>query len=83
MIKEDVRAAQRLKLIFMKAKKEKGITQTELAEKMGMSQSNLAIYINGHQPISLKVLLRLAEGLECNCSDIRPDIKDKYPCLNL
>lgn len=80
---EDIIAAERLKQIYLKVRKETGLNQTQLSEKIGMSQSNLAIYINGHQPISLKILLRLAEGLECNCSDIRPEIKDKYPCLDL
>ncbi len=80
---EDINAANRLKEIFKRYKEKTGVTQVQLAEKIGMSQSNLAIYINGHQPISLKILLRLSDGLECNCSDIRPEVKDKYQCLSL
>lgn len=78
MKEQDVKAANNLRTIWERRKEETGMNQTDFASVVGMSQSNFAIYLNKHQPISLKVLLKLCEALQCNASDIREELKDGY-----
>ena len=44
-------------------RKEAGITQTQLAEKCGMQQSNIARIENGRYGITIDVLARIAQTL--------------------
>jgi DNA-binding Xre family transcriptional regulator len=74
----DKQASVNLKRLWDDHKIRTGETQTEFAERIGMSQSNYAIYLNGHQPISLRVLIKICKGLKCNPSDIRHELKDGY-----
>lgn len=74
----DIEAAKKLKEIWTNYKNKYGITQEEFAFRLGFSQSNFSIYLNAKQSIGLKTLVKLADALECNCSDIRQELKDKY-----
>jgi len=73
----DQRAANNLKSIWLQHKEKRKTTQSEFAESIGISQSKFALYLNGHYPISLNNLVFFADALDCNCSDIRPEVKDK------
>lgn len=48
--------------------KEKGITITELAEKMGMAQGNLSKTLNGNPTV--ETLYKVSEILGVNTSDL-------------
>jgi transcriptional regulator with XRE-family HTH domain len=51
---------------------EGGITQTALAEEIGMDSSNLNRWLNGHVVPSLKNMLIIDEGLERLLADKTP-----------
>lgn len=74
----DLQAARNLKSIWLTFKKENKINQTDFAEGLGWSQGNFSQYLTGSIPIGLATLVKLANSLECNASDIREEIKDKY-----
>lgn len=58
-------------------RKELSLNQTELADKIGISQTHLASIENGVRRISLEDLLKTAEVLHCSLEDLLPisDIK--------
>lgn len=48
----------------------KGMTQTELANKVGVSQNSLSLYETGLRFPRRMILEKLAEILECDIRDI-------------
>ena len=60
---------------------EKGFTQEQLGDHIGVSKQAVWKWENGERPITIEVAERLAEKLECRVQDIdptlepRPDIK--------
>lgn len=52
---------------------EKGITQKELASKLGTSQQNLAQYENGKRNPKLETVRKIAEALDVTISELQPD----------
>lgn len=62
------------------ALKRKGMTQTQLAKKIGMTQRSISAYIQGDQQPSLESLVIICETLHLNLNQILK-IKDKtYHC---
>ncbi len=53
-----------ISMLLRHAREESGLTQKELAEKTGVSQSNLSKIENGAYLPSLTVLKRIATGLD-------------------
>lgn len=76
MEQQDYRAYRRARQIAMALKHEKGVTQAEIAERVGWSQGNLALYLNGHKAIGRNVLPLMCIALECEPHDIRTELKD-------
>lgn len=73
--REDIREmtfGQNLKAIRKRMK----LTQTEMAERIGISQSYLADIEHNRKNISLAVVLRIAKGLNISVNElINDDIK--------
>jgi transcriptional regulator with XRE-family HTH domain len=56
-------------------RKKLGLTQMELAERVGMSFTTISDYENGKRNIALETLVRVAEGLEMDPSTLVRGIK--------
>ncbi|QMT41800.1 helix-turn-helix domain-containing protein [Kingella oralis] len=61
-----------LKGIFNKKKKELGLTQAILAEKLDVSQGAVNMYLNGINPLNTPIASRFAELLNVPVSDFSP-----------
>lgn len=57
-----------------KIRKEKGVSQKQLAERLGTSPQNLAQYENGKRTPKIDTLRKIAAALECKVSDIDESI---------
>ncbi len=55
-------------------RKEKGVSQKELAERLGTSPQNLAQYENGKRTPKIDTLRKIASALQCQVSDIDESI---------
>ena len=55
---------------FVKIRKEKGVTQDELAKRTGIARPNIARIENGSYNPTIEMMVRMAAGL-----DMRLDIK--------
>ncbi len=55
-------------------RKEKGYFQKQLAEKLGTTPQNLAQYENGKRIPKIETLIKIAEALDCEVSDIDENI---------
>ena len=51
-------------VIIQKQRKEKGYTQMELAQKLGVSQAMVSRWENGEENITLATLVRIATALD-------------------
>lgn len=72
----DLKAANNLRRLWDEYKEKTGEDQITFCKKLGMPQPAFSKYINGHNGIGLSALVRLADALGCNCSDIREELKD-------
>ncbi|HBC1013328.1 TPA: helix-turn-helix domain-containing protein [Escherichia coli] len=73
----DLKAAQRLKEIWMAKKPELGLTQERAAEMLGFStQGAVSHYLNGQTPLNLEAVLKFAGLLKVPPESIRPDMAD-------
>lgn len=67
---------------LVEARKARGWTQTEAAERAGTSQSYLADIEGGYISVSLKMLSRLARAYDLSVAHFTPDIVvDKSPSM--
>ena len=55
---------------------DQGITKKELAKKAGVSVSTLQ-HMKEQKPVSIKVLLKIADALNKNLEEIRPEVKEQ------
>lgn len=55
-------------------RKEKGYFQKQLAEKLGTTPQNLAQYENGKRIPKIETLIKIADALDCEVSDIDKNI---------
>jgi transcriptional regulator with XRE-family HTH domain len=61
-------------------RKERGLSQKELAELTGTTQSAIARLESGGRPPRIDTLLRIAEALDCELIvDLRPRTRSKGP----
>ncbi len=58
-------AEVRLAVALAEARGKAGLTQAELARKLGTRQSNISRIEQGSQNVSLRTLERIAEALHC------------------
>lgn len=59
---EDIK--QQLSRTIREARKSKGITQKELGEKLGLSESATSRLLNGEQNLTLDTIQKVAEALK-------------------
>ena len=64
---------KRLKLLRM----ESGITQTDMAQSIGLSQTNLSNMESGRTAITIQNLFKIQKVLNCNMSDFFVDFDIK------
>ena len=60
------------------ARREKKISQKELAKRIGMSAQQLGQYENGLHVLSITKLLKIAEELQVPCGELLPEIQFRY-----
>jgi transcriptional regulator with XRE-family HTH domain len=65
-------AAKRLMRLFTAYKKAQNLTQTKLANRIGMSQSAVGQYLNGEIPLNLPALISFSQEFGCTIQDIDP-----------
>jgi len=58
------------------ARKQKGLSQEQLAELVGYKVGTISKYEQGYRIPSIAVLRKIAEVLECNLSELAGDIED-------
>lgn len=61
---------------FIRYMKRHGLTQTQFAERMGLSQGTVSLAISGRKPLGHKAAIRIAKKTkgEIPLEEIRPDI---------
>lgn len=73
MNEQELAVAFGLKLRQMR--KKAGMTQSELAEKTGMTRVYMGLIERGETSITLEKVYRLAEALDCEIYDLLPNQK--------
>ncbi len=63
------------KLVYLR--KKKGLTQSELAKKLGIAQTNVSCYESGKTFPKHETLENIANILECNVDDLCPPPAEK------
>ena len=72
--KSDLENARRLKAIYNAKKRLLDLTQTTLADKLGMKQGAVAQYINGHIALNYNATIEFAKILQVDPWDIDPTL---------
>jgi len=75
---DELRAAERIKLEWLKKKKKTGMTQGAAAGLLGWSQSLFGMYINGHMPLTIEPVLKLAKLLGQPATVLAPEITGEF-----
>lgn len=83
LTQQDEDRAKRIKTIYQQKKAELGITQQSLGEILGMSQSNVAKYLNGDMPMSLETVMKFAKVLGIEPLEIEPDLDRRFQVLTI
>lgn len=73
----DIKAAKRLKTIWVDKKQDLMLTQEKVAEKLDISQAAVSKYLNGRIALNVQATLAWAAILKVPPEEIRPDRK-KY-----
>jgi transcriptional regulator with XRE-family HTH domain len=68
-----------LQTVWKREKSRQGLTQSAVAEKLGMTQASFSQYLSGKTPVSMKLLVRLCNVLRVPPQDIFPGISDLLP----
>lgn len=72
----DIRIAKRVKKAWLDAKKRRGLTQRELAEKLGINQSAVSQYLNEYLPFNVPIILKFAAALGVDALDLAPEFAE-------
>lgn len=56
--------------ILKRKREEKGLTQAEVAERIGTTQQNVASYENGYKVPSLKIVVATADFFRCSVDEM-------------
>lgn len=71
---QEKQAAKRLKILWETKKKELGLTQRTLAEKLSVTQSAVNAYLNANIPLNLDAVINFAAVLNVDPRDIYPTL---------
>ena len=55
---------------FERIRRERGITQVELAQKIGATQGAISMIENGERNPSVPMIVRIAEALDCTVDEL-------------
>jgi SOS-response transcriptional repressor LexA len=69
---EELRECNALKAIYRFSKSSHGLSQGDLAEELGVSQSAISMYMNGVNALNLPIALKFAKVLKVPLSDFSP-----------
>lgn len=78
---EQLLDAQRLKAIYEAKKKELRISQQDIADSLGISQGAVGHYLNGRNPLNMRVAAEFAKILRVNISEFSPSIAKQGSAL--
>jgi len=71
---EQVADAARLKAIYEAKKKELGISQQDIADSLGISQGAVGHYLNGRNPLNIKVAAQFSSILKVPVEQFSPSL---------
>lgn len=74
---EDVAAAMRLKELWKHRASGLGLTQTKMAEELGITQGAVSQYLNGRIPMNYRTLKTFCLALGIEDTDIRSDLPEQ------
>lgn len=74
---EDVAAARRLKELWKHRASGLGLTQTKMAEELGITQGAVSQYLNGRIPMNFRTLKTFCLALGVEDTDIRSDLPEQ------
>lgn len=77
LTEEQLLDAERLKAIYDRKKKELGLSQDVLAERLGVSQSAVAQLLAGKNALNLKRAIEFAGILDVNVEDFSPTLANE------
>jgi|SRR5690554_352498 len=66
--------AERLRQVWLRKKGDLGLTQTQIAEKLDMSQSAFSQYLHGYVPTNTDLIVRIASIMDVDPRDIDPSV---------
>lgn len=69
-IRSETEGGARVATNLREIRKQRGLTQNQLAEKSGVARINIARYESGEVIPGALNLMKLAEALECNAEEI-------------
>lgn len=74
---EDVAAAMRLKEAWLQRAHDRGLTQTKMAEELGITQGAVSQYLNGRIPMNYRTLKAFTTALGIDDTVIRNDLAEQ------
>ncbi|HDS1550639.1 TPA: helix-turn-helix transcriptional regulator [Stenotrophomonas maltophilia] len=74
---EDVAAAMRLKELWKHRASDLGLTQTKMAEELGITQGAVSQYLNGRIPLNYRTLMAFCQALGIDDTDVRTDLPEQ------
>lgn len=77
LTEEQLLDAERLKAIYDRKKKELGLSQESLADKLGISQSAVAQILSGKNALNLKRAIELAGILDVKVEEFSPSLSNE------
>lgn len=73
--KSDLEAAKRLRTLW--TKREEGLTQQRVAERLDITQGAVSQYLHGKIPLNYRAVLAFAAELDCEPAAIRADLPEQ------
>lgn len=77
LTEEDLQAVDNLNVIWQTYKKVNNVTQVQFVKKLDWSQGNFSQYLTGKVPLGMKATISLADALDCDPGDIRPELRSE------
>jgi len=74
---QDVAASTRLKELWKQRAHERGLSQTKMAEELGITQGAVSQYLNGRIPLNYRTLMAFCQALGIDDTDVRTDLPEQ------
>lgn len=72
---EQLDDAKRLKSLWSARKDDLSLTQSFVAQSLGVAQATINGYLNGNWPLNVNVAVRFAQSLQCRVEDFSPSLQ--------